>query len=403
DAFIRELSLDRIRPIAPSEDLAAAFEERGVEALAWYCSPSLHPVSESGIWIREQGLHLVAQGLTVHSASVGQEFSAGFLVILAHELFHAVVDDTVTSFDLWLTTRSGAPERVYDAYANQPVVQAAGEPLEEALANAFALRQASQCRLAVPVDVVRHWMNGQPSGYRDYARYDGEGPFDAGLRALGGRAATATAASTATATNGTLALERALKAHAAALRPFDVPTYYIADLEDPVAAGLPPADAPRGIADELARKVQSLPALYLDGDTMARTETGRASLRELARVGHNVADRLRPHLERSRRAERVQDLGLRVQNWPSGSPLGLSGEGPARVAAALGKAVAALDKQAETAFDHLRWGERQPVEAVVWDKDRHLERLAAISAIGQVADDLGAAAAAVGRYAVRLW
>ncbi|MDQ3677295.1 MAG: hypothetical protein M3401_10910 [Actinomycetota bacterium] len=102
----------------------------------------------SGIWIREQGIQWAAQSPSGSAQPAARELHAAFLIILAHECFHAIVDRTPTHASSWLIAHHGTPVDAYATYKALPKTRAAGEPLEEALANAFALQQCVLSQLA---------------------------------------------------------------------------------------------------------------------------------------------------------------------------------------------------------------------------------------------------------------
>jgi len=390
------------------EEINERYVEEGVEALAWYSSAHVVPAAEAGIWVREQGLHLAAERLAGSDPVTRRHVQLAFAVILLHELFHAVVDRVLTTAGDWLSARDGKAARIYERYVReiQPRFAAAGEPLEEALANAFALRKfevAAAAGTAADVAAVRQWMTGQPDGYKHFGAYEKPADFAAGTRVLGARAIGAARSSPGSPTHP---LDQAFAVQIASLNPFTVPTFLICDLPDPRASLFPVLMAVDGQAQRLQTATEVLwnACLVVPAMDMAVTEDGRRELQHLvneATAAAAVAEHLAPGVEREEINAR---LGRSVLAWPS-RPVAPSPLPPPQAAGRVREAYAAARSQtADTAKrlkSDLAWGSWRDLEDRTWRADhvRELER-----AITTMRGELTAIDQAdVPHFAVQLW
>ncbi|MEM3342154.1 MAG: hypothetical protein QW728_05630 [Thermoplasmata archaeon] len=175
----------------PEIDLGRIEEEvarDGIEALAWYRSFHWHPPERWGIYILNWGIFYLTQRVFAKAApsSTGvvvtlDNLQQGFRLLFLHEFFHYITDIAASTLEI------GSPRPVrpyYIAYTNKvyKYPKNKDEPLEEALANAYAYNR-------IYGYVIRRriadFMKRQPSGYSAFEKYWRKKDFAYGRRLLG--------------------------------------------------------------------------------------------------------------------------------------------------------------------------------------------------------------------------
>lgn len=165
------------------------------ELLAWYRPFHFAPQERWGIYFREVGIFKVARALSSappkgSSSTLNELLAQAKMLLHLHEAFHHITEVAATAIE-FIESDSGRPSRQsrYLSYFHQDYLRHLlgpdkRQPLEEALANAYAynrLTRGLKGRAAA-------FMGSQPSGYSDFARYKGEHTrFRAGLSDLHGR------------------------------------------------------------------------------------------------------------------------------------------------------------------------------------------------------------------------
>lgn len=258
--------------------------DEGIDALAWYRSFHWEPSDLWGIYIRETAVFSLAttvfsdlkfkrlQGRPVTSLDrVRQAFRLLFL----HEYFHFVTDVGATLLELG----QSRPGPKYSPYVKavylRPTNQA--EPLEEALANAYAYERLPGTRYRTK---LRRFFLSQPAGYKAFQQVLGSG-FVQGRRALASAVAQgATGASR-------VPLEMLIDPDSAAIGYRDVPVHIVKDHSDP-AVGLWFVTA-IPIADQIesAQFVKDLGKLPSDLRKRWETKTRRMMAENLRAGGLN--------------------------------------------------------------------------------------------------------------------
>ena len=183
----------------------AGVESSGMEALAWYRPWHFEHVGENGegavgdpgwgIYLLDRGIWTLAWFLhrninpTPDSPS-GEQYNTQDLIIIAakilffHEFFHFLTEVAGSTIEI----ASDFNRINYVDYHNQVYLpglrnNTAGEPLEEALANAFSLKHSGNLRVS---NALKQFMRGQPSGYHDFENFSSVEDFKVGRRRLGG-------------------------------------------------------------------------------------------------------------------------------------------------------------------------------------------------------------------------
>ena len=169
-------------------------EGDGMDALAWYRSFHWYDPHNWGIYITDRGLYYLAKKIFFNLNQVndlGKPYNMldllqqAFNLLYLHEYFHFITDISATVLELG--SRSSYPfyinysKSVYTKYKSSP-----NEPLEEALANAFAYSKFPY-RCYPKSDIrksIRSSMDKQPNGYKGYGSFLGKN-FIEGKRKLG--------------------------------------------------------------------------------------------------------------------------------------------------------------------------------------------------------------------------
>jgi hypothetical protein len=155
----------------PSQEIEGVFkrldnavETKGVEALAWYVSFH-NSADEWGIYIPMTSIHYLAKRLFFKGRiASNKKYQIVLDILLNHERFHFCADYAQTQLELFL----GMPCRYL--FQNQ---LKAGEYLEieEALANAYMLRELKQIAKGNSFEKIKNFVLAQPAGYKDAIPY----------------------------------------------------------------------------------------------------------------------------------------------------------------------------------------------------------------------------------------
>lgn len=149
----------------------------GFDVLAWYVS--YRSFSDRwGIFIREDAAVGVGQFFADRHRQLDlvEGIDATVRLLMAHEYFHFLVDIGSEVIEDVLGAPLYGPWR-HDNLQRSPVYN----PLEEALANAFAYRRGKTRGLARP---TRAFLEFSPVGYRDFGSYISDDTWYEGLRTL---------------------------------------------------------------------------------------------------------------------------------------------------------------------------------------------------------------------------
>jgi hypothetical protein len=194
DPFAKSLSIQtwlHQLPDCPPTTAFGDLEISGFDAIAYYRSFHYEPQYAWGIYIKKSGIQSVAEWLL--EANVNDRdgnllmlddcLNLAYFFILFHETYHFLIDLLATKQEISNQTPYyyQYKEKYYWPCLKRNVSIIEGEPLEEALANAFALRMlcnefgdemfATPMNFIVMTDKIRQMMNNQPAGYRNFADY----------------------------------------------------------------------------------------------------------------------------------------------------------------------------------------------------------------------------------------
>ena len=177
-------------------------EEFGMDSLAWY-RPWHYEISGDeavgdpgwGIYLLDRGIWTLAWFLhrninPTPDSPPGEQYNTQDLIIISakilffHEFFHFLTEVAGSTIEI----ASDFNIINYIEYHNQVYLpglrnNTAGEPLEEALANAFSLKHSGNLRVS---NALKRFMRGQPSGYHDFENFSSVEDFKGGRRRLGG-------------------------------------------------------------------------------------------------------------------------------------------------------------------------------------------------------------------------
>ena len=177
-------------------------EEFGMDSLAWY-RPWHYEISDYGevgdpgwgIYLLDRGIWTLAWFLhrninPTPDSPPGEQYNTQDLIIIAakilffHEFFHFLTEVAGSTIEI----ASDFNIINYIEYHNQVYLPALrnnppGEPLEEALANAFSLKHSGNLKVS---SALKQFMHGQPSGYHDFENFSSVEDFKGGRRRLGG-------------------------------------------------------------------------------------------------------------------------------------------------------------------------------------------------------------------------
>jgi len=212
-------------------DIKGKINEEGIEALAWYRSFHWNPPEKWGIYILEKGIYYIAQttfSIIKKISKSGRPFNTldfiqqGFKLLFLHEFFHFITDIAAVLLEMGnsLRHRNYAPyiENVY-MKPNYP-----NEPMEEALANAFAFKKFRSAKIRMQ---LRGFMRTQPSGYSAFEEHLTKKQFLIGRRELG------TSIRNGNSRNKYIPLETLFNSYPHDLNFSDVPIYIVQTIRDP--------------------------------------------------------------------------------------------------------------------------------------------------------------------------
>ena len=214
-------------------DLDQEVRQTGVDALAWYRSFHWEPVNRWGIYIRDAAVYSLAASVfrelnlpRLHGRvpTTLDRLRQAFRLLYLHEFFHYVTDVAASTLELG---RQPPYVRHYAPYVTGVYMRPrdASEPLEEALANAFAYEWLPGTRFRAE---LKRFMRAQPGGYSAFQRYLRAG-FDEGRRDL----ATSLATSSHIVGMGRPPLELLIAHWSADISFLDVPVHIIREIRDP--------------------------------------------------------------------------------------------------------------------------------------------------------------------------
>jgi hypothetical protein len=187
------LKFPELPPTTSINDL----ESGGFEAIAYYRSFHYEPQFAWGIYIKKSGIQFIAELLLQANVrdrlgnKLSQEkcLNIAYFLILFHELYHFLIDLLAVKQEI----SDQRPyyhiykQNHYWRFLEKSNLHNEGEPMEEAMANAFAFRMllneycsemfASSINLFAMADAIRGLMCHQPSGYRDFERYCTDSQF----------------------------------------------------------------------------------------------------------------------------------------------------------------------------------------------------------------------------------
>lgn len=223
-------------PDVGAETVERKLAEEGIDLLAWYRSFHWNPPERWGIYIVDRGVYYLAQKVfqPVQMSFYDRPFNTldllqqSFRLLFLHEFFHFITDVAASAIEVSTRRVPHYINYVKNVYL-KPTVTNEYEPIEEALANAFAYRKF----LNTPGEKrkqlrkqLRDFMKNQPNGYRAFDRYLGE-KFSYGLRELG------TCIRDGWPNGGAAPLEVLFDCHHHNLSFKDVPVYIVQTIKDP--------------------------------------------------------------------------------------------------------------------------------------------------------------------------
>ena len=158
--------------------------DAGTDLLAWYTPFHVDP-RRWGIYIREMGLHYLAQRVfEPEGLSYVTALNMALRLLYDHEAFHFLTEMAAASWEL----TSKRPQYIPYA-ASHRAGNRIFNPLEEALAeaNSFWRYRVHQCKLHYLNDAVSDYLLGGPPGYRDFGQYTTYATRGLGLQELAGQ------------------------------------------------------------------------------------------------------------------------------------------------------------------------------------------------------------------------
>lgn len=176
-------------PEIDTEGIGREITKEGIEALAWYRSFHWHPPNRWGIYILDKGVYYIAQNVFGKIGQVspyGRRYNTidllqqSFRLLFLHEFFHYITDIAASTLEMG----NPSARAYYVQYVRNVYIRpkSRNEPIEEALANAFAFNrfQGGTVRRQ-----LRLFMRSQPAGYSAFEQYTRKINFTYGRRELG--------------------------------------------------------------------------------------------------------------------------------------------------------------------------------------------------------------------------
>ena len=179
-------------PTEIDRSIERGVSEEGIDFLAWYHSFHWDPPEKWGIYMLDKGVYYLAKVIfsnVMQRSRRNRPFNMvdflkqSYKLLLYHEFFHFITDMAATTMEA-LTAFQIPYYTNYtnDVYMN-PDIESKDEPLEEALANAFAYGNRYQGRGIYRQ--IGNFMRSQPNGYSAFGNYLGRHRFSVGRRELG--------------------------------------------------------------------------------------------------------------------------------------------------------------------------------------------------------------------------
>jgi len=161
----------------PLENIERRVLEEGIDVLAWYRSFHWKPQYRWGIYILDKGIYYLAQKVfsKAQQTSLYERpydlldlLQQSFRLLFLHEFFHFLTDIAASTLEIG----NPSPTLLYVNYVKNVYLKSRhpNEPLEEALANAFAYEKFSGKKVCKQ---LRNFMENQPHGYSAFKEYLG--------------------------------------------------------------------------------------------------------------------------------------------------------------------------------------------------------------------------------------
>ena len=212
-------------PDIDTKEIEGKVSEEGIESLAWYRSFHWHPPQRWGIYILDEGIYYVAQrvfrgieqisryGRLYNTLDLLQQ---SFKLLFLHEFFHFITDIATSTLEMG----NMSPQQHYIQYVRNVYMNPrnSAEPIEEALANAFAYTRFQRPGIR---PALRYFMKSQPNGYSAFDQYIRKDAFTQGRRELG------TCIRDGTHTYGVAPLETLFDCYRRDINFSDVPIYIV--------------------------------------------------------------------------------------------------------------------------------------------------------------------------------
>lgn len=190
---------DRGFPEIDVEKIEKRVAEEGIEAIAWYRSYHWYPTERWGIYILDEGIYYIADRIFRKSGLMLENgrpldtldfLQLGFKLLLFHEFFHYITDVAASTLEVAnRPTHSYYVHYVKNVYTHP---RGRDEPLEEALANAFAYRRIRRLlsknhynNCSKTLSVLGKFFCKQPQGYSAFCEFRKGSKFALGERKLG--------------------------------------------------------------------------------------------------------------------------------------------------------------------------------------------------------------------------
>jgi mRNA-degrading endonuclease RelE of RelBE toxin-antitoxin system len=211
------------------------FKDDGTDALAWYVSFHFDP-HRWGIYILDKGIYYLSKNVFSKSeltSKSGLPFNMldllqqSYKFLFLHEYFHFITDIAASTFEVAASFKSGITKPIYyTEYINKVYMKPASiyEPLEEALANAFAYNKFSGKALK---SQLMKFMKNQGSGYSTFDNYP-KNKFREGRKKL-----STSLCSSQKMGLGYEPLEIPFNSHNNDVSYGDVPVYIVPTIKDP--------------------------------------------------------------------------------------------------------------------------------------------------------------------------
>ncbi|MGC8913586.1 MAG: hypothetical protein ACP5LE_06660 [Thermoplasmata archaeon] len=217
-------------PEIDAERIGKEITEEGIEALAWYRSFHWDPPVGWGIYILDKGIYYIAENVFRMMNLVspyGRSYNMldllqqGFRLLFIHEFFHYITDIAATTLEMGnLSVQSYYVQYVRNVYMRP---RNRNEPIEEALANAFAFNRFQGWAVRRQ---LRFFMRNQPAGYSAFEEYTRKNDFTYGRRELG------TCIRNGTHVTGVAPLETLFDVYRRDINFGDVPIYIVPTISD---------------------------------------------------------------------------------------------------------------------------------------------------------------------------